>query len=402
MPEIRKALAVHHTETTGDAWDGPANKARLKLDQAESYYRKAFAWQDPDLDPTNKGSFKFIHHQVDADGNIGAANTRACTSGIGVLNGGRGGTTIPDADKQGVWEHLAAHLRDADIEPPNLRTLDLEIDLRHPFGDLECRTIPGSVELREAAGDELPAITGIAAPFNKLSEPIFWFREQFRPGAFSKTIREFDQRAYWSHDSGKPLGKRSAGTLQLEETEDGLRYEIKPPNNTWGRDAVESIRRGDTSGASFAFRAISEQWEDYDDPEDRDVRELRTVIEAQLFEVSPTNMPAYPDSSAMVRARFPRIATDADALTSLIFKVRRGLELTEQEAGLASRYLLPLRRYLPAEPITPETAPGPASSDSHPDGDRPASPESHPQQEWSLTLRQRQLRIKELETSLTI
>ena len=44
--------------------------------------------------------------------------------GIGVLNGGRGGTTIPDADRQGVWNHLAKHLRDADLTPPELKSAD--------------------------------------------------------------------------------------------------------------------------------------------------------------------------------------------------------------------------------------------------------------------------------------
>jgi hypothetical protein len=39
--------------------------------------------------------------------------------GIARLNDAKGG--IPDADRKGVYEHLAAHLRDADAEPPELK-----------------------------------------------------------------------------------------------------------------------------------------------------------------------------------------------------------------------------------------------------------------------------------------
>ncbi|GIV81717.1 MAG: hypothetical protein KatS3mg051_1071 [Anaerolineae bacterium] len=43
---------------------------------------------------------------------------QACRTGIAVLNGARGGTTIPESDRRGVYEHLARHLRDAGLEPP--------------------------------------------------------------------------------------------------------------------------------------------------------------------------------------------------------------------------------------------------------------------------------------------
>lgn len=83
--------------------------------------RKAYAWVDPDGDPGAKSSYKFIHHEVKAGGDVGPANVKACTSGIGVLNGGRGGADIPKSDRQGIYRHLARHLRDAGDEPPDLR-----------------------------------------------------------------------------------------------------------------------------------------------------------------------------------------------------------------------------------------------------------------------------------------
>jgi HK97 family phage prohead protease len=115
----KKAIGAHHTETSDAAWDGPANEARLEPGAAN--LRKAHAWQDPDADPETKTAYKFIHHMVVAGGTPGAANVKACISSVGILNGGRGGADIPEADRQGVWAHVAAHLRDADLEPPELR-----------------------------------------------------------------------------------------------------------------------------------------------------------------------------------------------------------------------------------------------------------------------------------------
>lgn len=117
----KEALPPHETPTDDSPWDGPSAEARLPLGDGMAY-EDAFAYVDDGADPDLKGSYRFIHHEVSADGNVGAANIRACITGIAVLNGARGGTTIPDADIEGVYEHLASHLRDAGREPPELRS----------------------------------------------------------------------------------------------------------------------------------------------------------------------------------------------------------------------------------------------------------------------------------------
>lgn len=122
----RTAVASHETGTSESSWDGPANEAKLASDASPETLRSAFAWQDPDGDPEAKSTYKFIHHEVGDDGAVGAANMTAASSAIAVLNGGRGGTTIPDGDRQGVYNHLAKHLRDGDKEPPELRTEEAE------------------------------------------------------------------------------------------------------------------------------------------------------------------------------------------------------------------------------------------------------------------------------------
>lgn len=83
--------------------------------------KKTYAWVDPDGDPDVKASYKFIHHEVEPGGEVGAANVKACTSGIGILNGARGGADVPAAHRKGIYNHLARHLRDAGNEPADLK-----------------------------------------------------------------------------------------------------------------------------------------------------------------------------------------------------------------------------------------------------------------------------------------
>jgi len=144
---VKAALPAHGTATTDVAWDGPANQARAESGRDEAYYKRIFAWRDPDGDPAVKSSYKFIHHMVGADGTPGAANIRGCQTGIGVLNGGRGGTTIPDGDRRGVWNHLARHLRDADVEPPELKSVD-DHGQDHQDGDTPRSPTPSVIASR--------------------------------------------------------------------------------------------------------------------------------------------------------------------------------------------------------------------------------------------------------------
>ena len=114
-------IRSHSTKTSEGSWSGTSNETRLG-DADPATMRKAFAWVDPDGDPDNKSSYKFIHHEVTKDGKVGPANMRACISGISVLNGGRRGAKIPKQDRKQIYDHLARHMRDADHEPPALES----------------------------------------------------------------------------------------------------------------------------------------------------------------------------------------------------------------------------------------------------------------------------------------
>ncbi len=120
MPSRGGPIRAHGTDTSTSRWSGPRNEAKLG-DAPAATLRQAYAWVDPEGDPDTKSAYKFIHHEVRRGVEVGAANVKACRSGIGILNGGRGGANIPDADRKGVWNHLARHLRDAGEDPPPLK-----------------------------------------------------------------------------------------------------------------------------------------------------------------------------------------------------------------------------------------------------------------------------------------
>lgn len=290
------AIGVHHTATSEGAWDGPANEARLRADGSAAYYRSAFAWQDPEGDPATKAAYRFIHHEVGGDGRVGAANLRGASTGIGVLNGGRGGTTIPSGDVAGVYRHLAAHLRDGDREPP-------ELDWKLEFGGwrlegIERRTGPsGQLEVRELAGQPI-RLVGYAAVFNQESDDLGGFRELIEPGAFAESLGG-DVRALWNHNPEYVLGRTTNGSLRLMEDVFGLRVEVEPPDTQWARDGMVSIRRGDVSQMSFGFLVTPPDGDMWVSEGERILRRLRRV---ELLDVSPVTFPAYPQTTVTVRS----------------------------------------------------------------------------------------------------
>jgi hypothetical protein len=114
----KTAIRPHETATTDRPWDAAAVERGIAADASVSDLRSVYAWVDPQGDPEAKSSYRFPHHQ----GVGGAANLRACIAGVAVVNGARGGTTIPETDRRGVFNHLAAHMDDGDMERPEMRS----------------------------------------------------------------------------------------------------------------------------------------------------------------------------------------------------------------------------------------------------------------------------------------
>jgi len=162
---------------------------------------------------------------------------------------------------------------------------------------LERRTGHGELRVEDARKRRLG---GYAIVFNKWSEDLGGFREQIAPDAVNRTLKEnIDVRAFFDHDSGKVIGRLTAGTLRVEKDKRGFRVEIDVPDTSVGNDLMVSVERRDITGMSFGFRVAAggSEWE-----EDADGNVTRTISDMRVHEVSVVSMPAYPDTSIAVRS----------------------------------------------------------------------------------------------------
>jgi uncharacterized protein len=156
----------------------------------------------------------------------------------------------------------------------------------------EYRTLCAPPEIR--AGEKR-TVGGYAALFDTETEIGGMFREKIAKGAFAKAVAG-DVRALIDHDTGRVIGRTKAGTLRLEEDDRGLAVEIDLPNTSDGRDIAELIERGDVSGMSFGFRVTKQEWDESGE------MPLRTIQEAELFEVSAVAFPAYEETEIAMRS----------------------------------------------------------------------------------------------------
>lgn len=144
-------------------------------------------------------------------------------------------------------------------------------------------------------------VFGYAARFSVLSRNLGgprdpWY-EEILPGAFPPLERQ-DVRALFNHDKNGVLArsKNGKGTLRLSIDGIGLRYEFTAPETTLGNDLLESLKRGDIDGASFAFTVQDDRWTK------RDGKRIRQIVKiAELHDISVVTEGAYDAASAAAR-----------------------------------------------------------------------------------------------------
>jgi HK97 family phage prohead protease len=165
-------------------------------------------------------------------------------------------------------------------------------------------------ELRIEGSENRPVITGHAAVFNQRSLDLGGFFEVIQPGAFTRTIKTADVRALFNHDANHLLGRTKSRTLELAEDEKGLFCRILPPDSIWADGLLDLIKRGDIDQMSFGF-SVSEAGQDWK----RSSGDLvRTLLDVDLFDVSPVTNPAYPQTDVSARsffeAKFKHLASE--------------------------------------------------------------------------------------------
>ena len=336
------AIPYKKTGTKDGTWNAGDAEKHLKSDEAD--LRMCFAWVDPEGNPDAKGSYKFPHHFVASDGAVGDASIAACHSAIAVLNGGMGGADIPEGDKQGVYDHVAHHLKDAGIVPAEMKSAP-RADHRHTSftgththshaamgsqGGDETHTHEHSHEgdhdhshhktegksarafakgterrQRSVSGLEIrsgdagaltfegyAAVTGVPTT---IGDWLGEFQETISRGAFAKTLAESDDVRLLLNHAGTPMARTKSGTLDLEEDSKGLHARASlDESSPLVQEIASAMRRGDLDQMSFQFQAMRQEWNaDYTQ---------RSVIEAKLYDVSVVTYPAYPTTSASLRS----------------------------------------------------------------------------------------------------
>ena len=146
-------------------------------------------------------------------------------------------------------------------------------------------------------------VSGYAALFNVRSQNMGSdaspFHEIILPGAFDDVLTG-DVVSLFNHNPDLILARSNSGkgTLALSVDSVGLKYQFEAPETTVGNDLLESIKRGDVCGSSFAFTVADggDTWT----PEGKGT--LRTITKiGRLYDASPVVNPAYADTTVTAR-----------------------------------------------------------------------------------------------------
>jgi HK97 family phage prohead protease len=175
-------------------------------------------------------------------------------------------------------------------------------------------------------------IMGRAVVYNSMSNELRTmsgdkFREIILPGALRESMDKNDVLAFKEHNPAYLLGRKSAGTLTLEDRADGLYVSISVPETSYGNDTLVSAERGDLKGFSFGFnnpkaRSYSKSGE-----------KIREINSLNLREVSVVANPAYNDTtlSVMRNEDFLEETTETATTTTPPTEVRAEEQKVEQK-----------------------------------------------------------------------
>lgn len=144
-----------------------------------------------------------------------------------------------------------------------------------------------------------PILEGYFVRYDDVYEIAPGATESVARGAFAESITG-DVRALYNHNTDVVLGRTSAGTLELKDTDQGLWGKvIINSKDSQAMDAYARIARGDITGCSFGFDVEKESTEIRDDGS------VHWTIEKvnPLYEVSPCTFPAYEATSIHAREK---------------------------------------------------------------------------------------------------
>lgn len=156
--------------------------------------------------------------------------------------------------------------------------------------------------------EESRTITGYALKFNTLSNKLTlpngmgYFYEEIEPRSLDGVIEKSNVLALLNHEEQRGVlatCKKGKGSMTLEVDEIGLRFQFDAPHTQLGDETLEMIKRGDITGASFAFKVKDDVWEKRSDETC-----LRTIKQIdRLYDISPVYLPAYDATEVAIAQR---------------------------------------------------------------------------------------------------
>ena len=164
----------------------------------------------------------------------------------------------------------------------------MEKEIRGGIGNIEIRT-------DEEKESEIYA-EGYALVFNSWSEDLGGFVETIEPSALEGSDLS-DVRALFNHNADKVLARSSAGTLDLETDEKGLKFRFKIPNTSYGKDIAENLKNGNIDQCSFGF-VLDDNGDSFDFDEKRSIYQRTLKKIKSVMDISLVTYPAYSSTSA--------------------------------------------------------------------------------------------------------
>ena len=142
-------------------------------------------------------------------------------------------------------------------------------------------------------------LSGYFIKFDEETELWPGYFEVIKREGVEKAIKHADIRALFNHDHSLVLGRTGNDTVRLGVDDVGLFGDIiinKDDPQAVG--AYARVQRGDVIGCSFGFFPIKINTEERDDGS-----YLDTILDLEIFEVSPCTFPAYPQTEIAARQK---------------------------------------------------------------------------------------------------
>ena len=230
------------------------------------------------------------------------------------------------------------------------------MELERRFIDLD------SAEIRQSEEDDKLILSGYAAVFNRESADLGGFVEVLEPGCFKRALETNpDVKALFNHDYDTIFARTKNGSLSLNEDDTGLKFIATiDGQDDDGKRIYNKVRSGLVDQCSFAF-AVGKDGQEW--IESKDKPSLRKITDVDMLaDVSVVVSPAYPQTTVQARSILEEAGFDFDALSSLITRAQRGLDISDSDKDTINASIQILQSYLPEESDGGEP-------DTHRDGD---------------------------------